>query len=157
MSEPTIVEMRNPFQAMAIPELLELFNRGLDANPVSKEIDRGLALQYIAESAVDPERAVFIVRSDLDWLGFVILQHNSQWKERPFSKEAWVVYVYSDGSQGIRRALLDATRDWMVTRGISSIFSINGSGRGDEDMIGIAPEFEHEVVGSVIQSRPLED
>lgn len=157
MSTVNTVEMLNPFEAMSIPDIIELFDRGLDANPESKSIERWKALAYIHESANDPERAVFLARSGMDWSGFVVLWHNVNWQERPFEKEAWVVYVYSDGSSGVKRALLEATSQWMASRGISSIFSINGSGRSDEDMIGIAPEFEHEVVGSVIRSRPVQE
>lgn len=149
MTDLSTIELKN---RNGVEMLRDLFETGLNANPAVKE--REGALEWIQDTILSETDAVFVVRDARDWHGYVVLNMNET--QGAFAERAWVSYVYSDGSPGVRKALLRATMGWMDLRGLSSIFSLNQSGRSDEEMIASAPEYEHRVVGSVIESTPKE-
>lgn len=149
MTDLTTIELRNPAGVEMVRDLLEA---GLNSNPSVKE--REGAIEWIENTILNPLDAIFVVRDVQSFHGYVVLNMNET--QGAFAERAWVSYVYSDGSPGVRKALLKATMEWMALRGLSSIFSLNQSGRSDEEMIASAPEYDHRVVGSVIESTPKE-
>lgn len=152
MSEIHVVQLRNP-DGLQIEEVRELIERGISANAYAKSQEG--AFDRIAEATTRDDAAVFLVRTDARWAGYLVLEWNPS--KVAFEEQAWVVYIYSDGSPGVVREMMRSGREWMQERGIEKIAWVNVSGRSDGDAMALSEnEFNHRVVGSVIHSTPKE-